>query len=189
MNEKQMQAILMNWVMGEKNHQWAAPNLTPLYHWEADLVSSTKAGLLHEYEIKVSRADFLADAKKIEKHSDLVHRYLNGSKPRTQPRNDYERMLIKAGLSIPTARTPNYFWYAVNGFEVEAREVVDYAGLLRVIWRERCGRHVVEVVRTAPRLHRGKVEGGDILRVNRWLAYKLKNMYSHHYNGAPDDAS
>jgi len=40
------------------------PNYTPAHWFECDLIRVTKAGYLEEFEIKISVADFKADAKK-----------------------------------------------------------------------------------------------------------------------------
>ncbi|MEE9408203.1 MAG: hypothetical protein V3V28_09025 [Polaribacter sp.] len=42
-----------------------------IYSWESDFFSITKTGFAHEIEIKISRSDFLADFKKINKHESL----------------------------------------------------------------------------------------------------------------------
>lgn len=159
MNEAIMQATLMRWAMDDKKHQLAIPNITTLYPWEADLISATNSWLVHEYEVKVSRSDFLADANKRHKHR-----------------------LLETATYPP--RLPNYFWYAINGFDVTPDEVPAYAGLLRVdpekVWWER-----VTVVKSAPRLHTHKLAEKRRLDIARWLSYKLKNLYRIHYlNGA-----
>lgn len=64
--------------------RWAASNtqeiVVPNYYlgrWECDLLKISKAGLMYEYEVKVSRSDFFNDAKKLTysgtatKHSRL----------------------------------------------------------------------------------------------------------------------
>ena len=152
MNESKMQAILMDYVMEKKRHQFAIPNLTSLYRWEADLISATRAWFVHEFEIKISKSDFVADSKKIWKHLQL--------------KTDYKGW-----------RSPNYFWYAINGFTVEVEDVPEYAGLLQIKWHENFKRYDVTVIKSAPRLHLKKMTEKERMNVNRWLGYKLKNMY------------
>jgi len=43
--------------------KWQAPNIW-LFAWESDFISVSRAGVITEYEIKISRSDFLADRKK-----------------------------------------------------------------------------------------------------------------------------
>lgn len=90
-NEKTIQALLMRQCMAAFKHECAVPNTTSFFHWEADLISVTKAGFVHEYEIKISLSDYKADAKKENKHWHLQHGY----------------------------RRPNYFWYVTHNFDIE----------------------------------------------------------------------
>jgi hypothetical protein len=188
MNESQMQAVLMNWAMESKNHQFAIPNTTVLYPWEADLVSATKAWLVHEMEIKLSLADFRADFKKKSKHQDLAHRFTHKNKP-MQPKNAYQKFLFERGSITLVPKCPNYFWYATYGFDPTVASLPPYAGWLQVSFLKRLGRHVVTVEREAPRIHTDKMNDSDIRKVNRWLAFKLKNMYMSQYTGASNGAS
>lgn len=87
--EKTIQAVLMEWAMRSR-HECVVPNTTLVLPWEADLISLTKAGLVHEYEVKISLSDFKADARKTRKH-----------------------FLLQNG------RGPSYFWYATYGFDIE----------------------------------------------------------------------
>lgn len=52
--------------------------------WESDFLIITKAGYVVEFEVKISKADFQADKKKVQKHSILEphSRYM---KPRECP--------------------------------------------------------------------------------------------------------
>lgn len=91
--EQTMQAVVMRWVMNEKHHELVLPNSTAFFWWEADLLSVTKAGYSHEFEIKISRADYKRDGKKHK------HRFIGMEK-----------------------NGPNYFWYVTYGFEIEPPE-------------------------------------------------------------------
>lgn len=154
MNESTMQAVLLRWVMEQKNHEIAIPNLTMMYRWEADVISVTKAHLVHEFEIKVSRSDFLADKKKFK------HEF----------------------LSQHITWSPNYFWYATWDIEIAEGELPAYAGWLTISSssRARFG-FEVRTKKPAPLLHSEKMRDKDRSRVSRWLSYKLKNMYQQVY--------
>ena len=66
------------------------PNYTPIGWFECDVFELTKAGFFREYEIKISRSDFVADAKKLrqrwedgwkppeKKHDLLANQHLRG---------------------------------------------------------------------------------------------------------------
>lgn len=65
MTERDLQNALYYYTLG-RNHRIRCPNVC-CYPWESDLLSVTAAGLVHEYECKVSLSDFRADAKKADK--------------------------------------------------------------------------------------------------------------------------
>jgi len=181
MNESMMQAVLMQHAIA-KRYQLTAPNLAMLYAWEADLISATNAWLVHEYEIKVSRSDFLADSNKRAKHASLAREFASSPGPR-KPRDEVMQSLLDQGwLDLDLSRkTPNYFWYATNGFEIDPSEIPHYAGWLRIKWHERFGRYGVRVEKQAPRLHSEKLSERKRLNLARWLSYKLSNMYNLRY--------
>lgn len=77
--------------------------------YECDMFRLRKSGLTDEYEIKISRSDFLNDFKK----------HWGGSK-----KHD----------SIKQGRRTNRFWFVVPEGLIEPKEVPDYCGL--VYWKE-----------------------------------------------------
>lgn len=83
-SERFVQAVLMWRSMERFKHEIVVPNVAWFYTWEADLLAVTKAGLIHEFEVKISPSDYKADAKK-DKHR-----------------------LLKIGHG------PSYFWYATT---------------------------------------------------------------------------
>lgn len=91
--EATIQSVLIGWVMEEKHHQCVLPNSNQFFRWECDLISVTVAGLAHEYEIKLNRADYNRDATK-RKHNWLGD-----------------------GVYAPA-----YFWYVTHEFEIEPPE-------------------------------------------------------------------
>ena len=60
-------------------HKLHAPNTTMVVNWEADMLSVTSGGFIHEYEIKMNRKDYVADYKKY-KHGYFRQAYA-GQKP------------------------------------------------------------------------------------------------------------
>lgn len=101
-SERTVQAVLMRWAMESKSHVYVLPNSNGFFQWEADLLSVTRAGLVHEYEIKLNRADYRRDGIKKLKH----------------------QMLMAASVAGPA-----YFWYVTHGFDIEPPE---HAGWIRV---------------------------------------------------------
>lgn len=156
MNESHAQAILMSWCMEKKNHRFVLPNTRSVYYkWEADLLSATRAWLVHEYEIKLSLSDYRADANKEWKHDVLKRKY----------KENYP------------LKSPNYFWYVVYGFDLTPQDVPTYAGLIEIAWHGGWGRHYVKVLKKAPRLHGDKLNKKVREKLAKWLSYKLKNEY------------
>lgn len=87
-------------------HPLVCPNVNFLLTGQNDLISVNRSGLLIEYEIKISRADFFRDAKKNKGQS-----FIN---------------------SFRVDRTPNQFYYVVPIGLVEMEEIPSWAGLMYV---------------------------------------------------------
>ena len=84
---------------------FVVPRLTPPGWHEMDVAEITEAGLLREYEIKLTRADFRADAKKLAKHTRLA---------------------------LGDTRGPARFWYVVP-VGVNVRDCLpEWAGLIEI---------------------------------------------------------
>jgi hypothetical protein len=77
------------------------PNFYINSPWEMDLCRITKAGIVYEYEIKISRSDFKNDFKKANKHS-----------------------VIKNG-----GRICNFFYFVVPEGLITKDEIPEYCGL------------------------------------------------------------
>lgn len=151
LTESVIQAVLLRYTLDEKHHVLAVPNSTVLFNWEADLVSVTKAGLVHEYEVKLSLADYRRDFGKKWKH---------------------------ASLQDQMWRSPNYFWYVTSGFEIEPPE---YAGWLEIVDTRSGRGLIVHNHKEAPRLHSKKVTEKQTETIGHLLAYRLKNLYHSVY--------
>lgn len=114
-----------------KNCHPVAPNIY-VYDWESDLIGVVKSGYVHEIEIKISKSDFKADAKKKEKHEVLQ----TGSHEIKNVRSwlvDHWRSqgrITDDGRMI--ARRPNYFWYGCPEGLIEAEDVPPYSGLVHL---------------------------------------------------------
>jgi hypothetical protein len=85
----------------------ALPNIF-YYYEESDVLAITKSDYFHEYEVKVSKSDYLADFKK-KKHKRMADN--------------------KAGKQ---GQIPNRFSFVVPQGMVEAKDVPKYAGLIHV---------------------------------------------------------
>lgn len=128
------------------------PNVIPVgYGYECDLVEITKAGLWHEFEVKVSRSDFFADFKKKSMWS-------RDRRPKHE--------IIQGGGG------PNYFWFVTPAGLVEPHEVPEYAGLIEIDVSGECGPKV-STVKHETRLHRNKMPLNSVIN----LMQKLSSGY------------
>lgn len=189
MNEAKIQALLMRYAMEERSHNIAIPNVTMVYSWEADLISVTESWLVHEFEIKISKSDYLADRKKLEKHEALFEQWRRPGKGEAEDESDEPPTKtlpsLFPGISFRVRReVPNYFWYVTWGFEVT--DLPAYAGWLAI--EPDAKRSPIRLKSDAPRLHGRKLRESSREKLARWLSFKLKNMYQIQYLDTPGDA-
>lgn len=145
-----------------KSHEYICPNKFLLKWWECDLVSITKAGYLHEFEIKMSRADFLNDFKKGIKHEVMEANYrkqdtviVESDKRRAKGMRRPKRVDVD-GVShlqckIDHLSCPSYFWFVVPAGLLKKEDIPEYAGWLEF------SKGYIKVIKDAPRLNKNKV--------------------------------
>ncbi len=130
------------------------PNYTPSKWWECDLFELTESGFFREYEVKISRADFFADAKK----QSQVYPWPYGKSAVFENKH--------ALLTQRDPRCPAQFWFVTPAGLVKPEEVPEWAGLIELSggsFGEQIGDKIIshsrlserEVIK-APRLHRVK---------------------------------
>lgn len=117
-----------------------------VFGWESDYLACTRSGYWYEVEVKVSRADFLADFKKKKKHA-----ILSGAVP---------------GLR------PNYFAYAVPAGLIQPEDVPEYAGLIYV---PENGYYYSSGGKATPQLHKRKIPDEE-LRLTEKFYYNYKSL-------------
>lgn len=124
--------------------EFALPNFTPLEWWECDLFVLTKSGYFREFEVKISRSDFLRDGEK----SAEVGPWKWGEKRPTERKHD----LLASG----STRAPYQFWYVTPPGVLTAADLPPWAGLIEMVGNgpNFYERQVVE----APRIHRVKAD-------------------------------
>ncbi len=149
-------------------------NYTPAKWWECDVFECTKAGYFREYEIKITRGDFNADAKKretlwIERSGD------NG-------RWGFDRQPGRTKHSLLQQRStdgPSQFWFVSPMGVIMHDELPEWAGL---IWCHANGNRPPfnirfdEVVR-APNLHRNKLADSVLNHARGVCYYRLHNLF------------
>lgn len=123
-----------------KSYWLVVPN-SCVFGWEADVVGVLRSGFISEFEVKVSRADFKAEARKA--HRGLL----------TNP-------MQKTFFGERRHPRPNYFYYTVPSGLIQPDEVPDHAGLLYVEKEVRSSAlyyGTVKIAKPARRLHSEKL--------------------------------
>lgn len=147
--EEEVQQVLMSYLIKQKRHDMTLPNPNSLFKpkYEADLVS-LQNGMLHEFEIKCSKADYLREFKtKKRKHGRL----------KKLARNEPMRGVIM----------PNRFWF-VSPKSLVLPDIPFYAGYLQVT------RNGVYRVKNSRLLHRKRVTRKQLYQFTRLLSYRIQ---------------
>lgn len=159
---------------------------------ECDILAITKAGIWYEYEIKLSRSDFKADAKKTLE----VDRLLFGPPPERcfisyggyswaweSWYNKYERVTKYSQLEQGYEKGPQRFFYIVPEGLLQADDVPDFAGLIyyRPIQLCRAWSEVFTEIKPAPRLHKAKVEQRLIRGATDRMLYRYWDLRRSRY--------
>ena len=151
--EATLQAVIMRWCMSVKHHEYVIPNSNTFinYSSETDLISVTKSGLVHEYEMKISKNDYNRDAKK----SKFAWGYLGN-------------------LNY----APAYFWYVTYGFDIIPPEK---AGWIDVFYNEKRFMWDMTVKKDAPQLNKLKMGDEKAIVAARLLSWRISNMFGALY--------
>lgn len=159
------------WKLTRMGRVWISANVY-IYDWESDLLSLTKAGMVTEYEIKVSKPDFKKDFEKSFKHQILE----TGERPLISERH-WRWLKTEAPAQIPAmtrpAPRPNQFFYLCPSGLITEQEVPDYAGLAYVA---RDGK-MAEIVKQAPKLHTTPISDTNMERLKVAFYYKYWRNY------------
>ena len=137
------------------------PRFAPPGWWECDVAELTTAGYLVEWEIKTSRSDFSADARKVEVVS--YSRRRAGVVPRTK----HER------LAARDTTGPSRFWFVVPAGMLTDGQVPEWAGWAEANARSDGRVAGLTVMREAPRLHAQKASPavGEAMRVAAYYRF------------------
>lgn len=162
------------------------PNCYTSHDNEADAFAIRRSGICDEFEIKLSRADFLNDAKKIvqwrdcEYWSRTIPESKNG-KIDTEWMNETRKLSCKEKkkLVAPWQKlkynalqdgdmAANYFWYVVKSGIAHIDEFPEFAGVIFVNEYGDFNR-----VRMPKKLHKNKIEPEEKYRLAKKLAYRF----------------
>ena len=131
--------ILTQTLIRRERYERGVESVSNVYYfgrkWETDVLSLEKSGYLTDHELKISRADFLADFRK-PRHAAMKAR--------------------KAGKGRRAC--PNRFYFVTAPGIVTAKDIPPHAGWM-VVQGNR-----VEIRKRAPLLHKGKHDKAKFYR-------------------------
>lgn len=154
-----------------------------LGEWECDIFTLNKTGFTAEYEIKLSKSDYIKDFEKLTfagRRSERQRKHLKARYPdRELPEPDMEQW---KHFQIENGRRTNYFWFVVPADLVKQIEIPQYAGVITftTLIRDRETLYHFKKERKAPLLHRNKV---DYPRTGTFR--KVVEAYYHRGNIVP----
>lgn len=143
------------------------PNYTPVDWWECDCWRLLKSGYTAEYEIKLTKADFLADSNKSRQ---LAWQHERGWANLLETR---KHDLLWSGDSM----CPNTFYFVLpKDLDVE---VPEWAGEIRFVCGEYRKFPILLIEKRAPFIHKEKKEFEEEKLRNTfyWRYWGLKEKY------------
>ena len=154
MDEAKIQLALYRELLS-RGHEIITPNVSWSWlNWEADIISFTRAHYMYEFEIKISKADFLNDFTK-RKHG---------------------RMKIASTIPMHhNFRMPNYFSYVAPESAMPLC-IPDHAGLIEVYVSERYKKISLIEIKKPPLLHKNKPDTKAIFSILRTMMFKYWNL-------------
>ena len=166
-----------------------------VFNWESDKLIEMRSGLIYEFEIKISKADFKNDFKKVDKHVILEGDYKNhkiipkGEKiiKETEERsrnNSYygnynvveatkKNIYNNEYYLVENHKRPNFFYYVVPKDLIEVDEVPSYAGLIYIDNEIKYGSKFI-IKKKAPQLHKVKYTDEELNLVEKFY-YNMDN--------------
>lgn len=136
------------------------PNFTPPNWWECDLAEFTDGGRFTEFEVKISRSDFAADARKTECSASTWLAALRHGPWLTKHQ----------ALKVGHPSGPNRFYFVTPLGLVVRSEIPSWAG-----WMTINGRTISEVIK-APPLHRGRKTPSEMEAFRKCFYYRYWNL-------------
>lgn len=145
MTAKDIQTAILSHYF-QHDHIYACTNFEGCGYAEMDVLTISRAGLVHEFEVKISKADFQADFAKHFKHMNLQH-------------------------GIKKATLPNRFYYCCPRGMIRPDEVPAYAGLMYFGYVG--GEIEFAIIKKAPLLHNERATAQLINRICQTLSTRL----------------
>jgi len=154
-----------------QRYEMMLPNVFTSHDNEVDFLGIRKSGFCDEFEIKLSRSDFMADKKKFvmwREPSQEEYRLSFGGWDDRQNLDWYKpkHEALEQGLMMV-----NYFTFAVPAGLVSVNEVPEFAGLIEVMEDRR-----LKWLKEPVRLHRNKLTDSQKYQLARKGAYRYWNI-------------
>jgi len=162
---------IINCIMRDRwRRNLCMPTWTPPKWWECDVFELTEAGYFREYEIKLSRSDFLADRRK--RDSDRWYfEDRDGQRVRVDvPGRSKHELLSSGDIDGPTR-----FWFVTPEGLLDKSDIPHFAGLIEVRKLEKSGYVCEREVVKAPKIHNEKRES-LISHAHRSCYYRMHDM-------------
>lgn len=164
-------------------HEITVPNCGTVFMYESDVASMTKSRIGHEFEVKVSRADWLAELRKIAsaesnaKRSRAV-RLRQAKAIASALKSAWQRGESRCGddFNYTQDPTPNHFWIVTVPGIVKPDEIPEYAGLMEVE-PYRFGPYKahglrLNQIKAAPKLHTLKMTDRQVVAMARGVSLR-----------------
>ncbi len=138
------------------------PRYTPSFWWECDIFEITKAGRFVEYEIKTSRGDFSADAKK----GRTIYGLFDIESREPVRRTKHEMIVAGEG--------PSRFWFVATLGLI--RDIPEWAGLIEICRSSsNLFRLKERVIKKAPRIHSRRICDSVVKHAKATCYYRFHN--------------
>jgi hypothetical protein len=163
------------------------PTSTPSSWWECDMLSLTKAGFWHEFEIKMTRSDFKADFKKSSRYPYQMHgmsyrEYYDLSREDMDNLEDTKHGFLANGCK----KGPSYFWFCTPAGLLKPEDIPEYAGhiefpdLSDLLGKPSPYRYdVMDIKKKAPKLHSVKFCDKRLKTLTGRMLYRYQQLYFH----------
>lgn len=149
-----------------RRYELMLPNVFITHDNESDLFGVRRSGLCDEFEVKISRSDFLADKKKFVRHRELEAKESGAfcwedraNHPSYKQKHD---ALRNGDMCI------NYFWYAVLDGVATVDDIPDFAGLIIILDNGR-----LQIKKAPKKLHSRKVTIEERYKIARKSTYRF----------------
>lgn len=166
LSEASVQDLVYRWCL-KARHEITVPNCGMAWGFDSDVASVAKTLMGHEFEIKISRADWLSELRQINGES-RTDKYRRAKRLRSAEaiasaiadRGARRRYVVVDGERC-SQPPPNHFWMVAPPGVVKPDELPAYAGMMEVAGDR------LHVIKAAPKLHPMKMTDRQLMAMAR----------------------